>query len=151
MKKKIILAIIAVIIVIILIIKLIPNEKTRFKNDIKALKSAVEHEDRTETFKYIDTTYLDRYNMSYEEFVNIIDNFFEQVEDIKIVISGMKVRIDSSDAQNNIFASCSLGLKVFAKLEDEKVLIFGGIIKPAPVRGWFKKSDKYYKVYAAEY
>jgi hypothetical protein len=31
------------------------------------------------------------------------------------------------------------------------MLAFGGIIKPNPVKGYFRKSGKYYMVYRAEY
>lgn len=151
MKKKIILIVIAIVIAIFILKTLIPNEKDCVKKSIESLKSAVEKEDKIETLKYIDETYKDRNNMTYEQLIMIIDNLSAQVDSIKISISSLKINIDSTDAQNTIFASCSLGLKIFARQAGDRVLVFGGIIKPAPVRAYFKKYEDHYKVYSAEY
>lgn len=151
MKKRIILIVIAIIIAVFIIKMLIPTEKGRVKKDLKSLENAFEKQNKTELLKYIDETYKDRNNMTYEQLVMAIDNFFGQVESIKVSMSGIKINIDSTNNQNTIFASCSSGLKILAQYEGDKVLIFGGVIKPAPVRAYFKKSDKHYRVYYAEY
>lgn len=148
--KKILFIAIGVIIVIV-IVKLIPNEKDRLKRDIKALRTAVEREEKMTVLQFIDETYLDRYNTSYEELVTSIDDFFRTFDSIKVVMSGLKVKIDSTDTKKTIFASCSLGLRILARYEGERALVFGGIIKPDPVRAFFKKSEEHYKIYSAEY
>ena len=149
--KKIII-IIAIIIAMFVIIKVfLPNEKKLVARDITSLKNAVEREDKMSIFEYLDDSYMDKHNITYEQMVNAIDEFFLQVDSIQIFMSGMKVWIDSTDSGNCIFASCSLGLKVLANLEGEKVFAFGGVLKPSPVRAWFKKTDKHYRIYYAEY
>ncbi|KPJ74396.1 hypothetical protein AMJ52_00665 [candidate division TA06 bacterium DG_78] len=149
--KKIII-IIAIMIVTFLIIKVfLPNEKNLVARDIKSLKNAVEREDKMSILEYLDESYMDKHNITYEHMVNAIDEFFLQVDSIQIFRSGMKISIDSVDGENNTYASCSLGLKILANLEGEKVLVYGGVFKPSPVRAWFKKIDRYYRVYYAEY
>lgn len=148
--KKITLIIIGVVIGII-IVKLIPNEKDRLKRNIYSLRDAVEREEKTVVLQYIDEAYLDPYNTAYEELITSIDDFFRAFDSIRVVMSGLKVKIDSTDAQKTVFASCSLGLRVFARYEGERVLVFGGIIKPDPIRAYFKKSEEHYRIYAAEY
>ncbi len=148
--KKITLIIIGVVIAII-IVKLIPNEKDRLKRNIYSLRDAVEREEKTVVLQYIDEAYLDPYNTAYEELITSIDDFFRAFDSIRVVMSGLKVKIDSTDAQKTVFASCSLGLRVFARYEGERVLVFGGIIKPDPIRAYFKKSEEHYRIYAAEY
>jgi hypothetical protein len=73
------------------------------------------------------------------------------VDSIKVQMSGLQLSIDSVTEENIVFASCSLGLRVTARYEGERMLAFGGIIKPNPVKGYFRKSGKYYMVYRAEY
>ncbi|UCG91917.1 MAG: hypothetical protein JSV97_12780 [candidate division WOR-3 bacterium] len=148
--KKIALIIIGVVIVI-MIMRLMPSEKDRLKRNIYSLRDAVEREEKTLVLQYIDEAYLDRYNTVYEELIVSIDDFFKAFDSIRVVMSGLNVKIDSTDAQKTIFASCSLGLKVFARYEGERALVFGGIIKPDPVRAYFKKSGEHYRIYAAEY
>lgn len=116
-----------------------------------ALKNAVEREDKMSILEYLDDSYMDKHNIMYEQMVNAIDEFFLQVDSIQIFMSGMKISIDSVDGKNNTYASCSLGLKILANLGGEKVLVFGGIFKPEPVRASFKKIDKHYRIYYAEY
>lgn len=151
MKKKIILIVTAIIIAIFIIKTFIPTEKDCVKKSIESLKNAVEKKNKIETLKYIDETYKDKNNMTSEQLINIIDEFSAQCDSIKISISNLKINIDSTGAQNTIFASCSLGLKIFARQAGDRILVFGGIIKPAPVRAYFKKCGDHYKVYYAEY
>ena len=151
MKKKIVIVVIAIAVIFVIVKIVIPNEKKLLARDIKSLKNAVEKEDKISILRYIDEDYNDSYNATSQKFVNVIDGFFTQVESIKIIMSGMKIWIDSTDSEKTIFASCSLGLRIFAQYEGEKVLVFGGVIKPEPVRAYFKKSDGYYKINHAEY
>ena len=154
MKKKIIFIIIGVVVITIALIILLPTEKKRLKNDIKAFSDAVEKENKAEALKYIDVSYLDRRKTTYEMFANNMDNIFNQFDSMNVIISGLKIEIDSIDDNKTIYASCSLGLKIFAKYEGDRALVFGGIIRPESVKAYFKKSDKkdeHYKVYHAEY
>jgi hypothetical protein len=61
------------------------------------------------------------------------------------------VYIDSTSSTGTIFARCSLGLKVSGRYQETPVLFFGGIIKPSPVKAWFKKAENLYQVYDADY
>lgn len=150
MKKKLVgLAIVVVIIVVV--IKSIPNEKKRLANDIKSLAKAVEKEDKNSVLEYLDNNYKDKNGLTRENLIKTIDDFFNEVDSINISISGMKIKIDSINSTKSIFATCSLGLKVFAKYGTDKVIVFGSIIHPASVRGYFKKSSEVYKLYSAEY
>lgn len=151
MKKKIIFIIIGVVVITIALIILLPTEKKRLKNDIKAFSDAVEKENKAEALKYIDVSYLDRRKMTYEMFANSMDNIFNQFDSINVIISGLKIEIDSIDDNKTIYASCSLGLKIFAKYEGDRALVYGGPVKPASVKALFKKSNKNYKVYCVEY
>jgi len=151
MKKKIVLIVSVVVAAIIILIIAIPTEKDRVKKDIKSLKSAVESENNAETLKFLDEEYKDKYNIDYKEFTALINDFFRQFDSIKVVMSGLKVTIDSIDKQKNVFAQCSLGLKVFAKYGGDRVLIFGGVIKPTPIRAYLRKTDTQYKIYYTEY
>jgi uncharacterized membrane protein YvbJ len=149
--KKIII-IIAIIVVIFIVIKLFSaDEKSLVVRDITSLKNAVEREDRVGILEYIDDSYMDNHRVTYEQLVNAIDEFFVQVDSIQIFMNALKISIDSIDIENNTYASCSLGLKILANLEGEKVLVYGGVFKPEPVRASFKKIDKHYRIYYAEY
>jgi hypothetical protein len=150
-RKKLLLCIVIAIIAAVIFIKLLPNEKDRVANDIKALKKAVEEKNKVNVLNYVEINYKDKYNTNYEELTNAIDDFFSQVDSIKVLMSGMKVSIDSTNKNNEIFAGCSLGLKVFANYEGYKGIVFGGLIKPASVHAYFKKSNNHYKIYSAEY
>lgn len=149
MKK--ILIVVILLVAIILIWQLYPTEEKRFKRDISALKDAVEKEHIERVIEYIDPQYADVGGMVYSELMETIEQFFAQVDSIKVQIRGQKVSIDSTDRNNTIFASCSLGLRVVARHEGDRVLAFGGIVKPSPVKAYFKKSEQHYKVYKAEY
>ena len=151
MKKIIILIIIFVVILIYIVIKCRPNEKTRVKNDLKAFAAAVEKEDKSKMLLYIDRSYTDNHSHEYEQFVSNIDNLFDIADSIRIHMTGIKIMIDSTDAQNTVYASCSLGLKIFARYQGDRALVFGGLVKPNPVRAYFKKTSDVYRVYAAVY
>jgi len=151
MVKRIITALIGLLLLIIIVRTLLPSEKRRFKKDIMELKGAVEQERYDTALKYIDQSYNDESGLTYEEIVNKIDRLFSSFDSIKVIISGLKLSIDSIGQDKTFYASCSLGLKVFARYQGDKILLFGGIIKPAPVRAWFKKVHTCYKVYNAQY
>jgi hypothetical protein len=150
MKKKYLLVLL-VIIVVILIWRWFPTEQRRLKNDIKTLKDAVEGESVDDVMKYIDTEYTDNNNLTRERLVETIALFFEQVDSISVQMKGLKVSIDSTTHENVTFASCSLGVRVLARYENERALVFGGIVKPGPVRAWLRKSETNYRIYRAEY
>ena len=149
MKK--IVPVVIVLVVVILIWQLYPTETKKLKRDILILNKAVEKENTERVMELIDPLYIDMSGMVYSELVGSISQFFAQVDSIRVQMSGMKLSIDSTDKDNTTFASCSLGLRVVARYEGDRVLAFGGIIKPGPVKAYFRKSDQYYKVYKAEY
>jgi uncharacterized membrane protein YvbJ len=149
MKK--ILVVIGILIVVIVIWQVYPTEKKRLRRDINALEQAFENEDTAGLVGYIDPSYQEMGGLSYSEIIETIAQFFAQVDSIKVQMNGLQLSIDSVTEENIVFASCSLGLRVTARYEGERMLAFGGIIKPNPVKGYFRKSGKYYMVYRAEY
>ena len=149
MKKF--LLIIPIIIILILIWLLYPTEERKMKNDIMELKRAVENESVENITKYIDPQYLDAAGMTHDEITELMLQFLAQVDLIKVQMSGLKLNIDSTNKENIIFASCSLGLRVLARYEGERVLAYGGIVHPASVRGLFRKAGQSYRLYYAEY
>jgi len=151
MKKKLILIAIVIVIALYIIIKSMPNEEARIKQDINAFAAAVEQENKRGVLLYIDETYLDNHGMDYEVLVNDLANLFNTADSIRVKITGLKINIDSTNAQNVIFASCSLGLKIFARYQGDRVLIFGGLVRPNPVRALFKKTAEHYRVCYAAY
>ena len=151
MKKIIIPSIIAALVLIYIIIRCRPNEISRVKQDIKAFARAVEKEDKSRVLLYIDESYTDNYSHEYKQFTGNIDNLFDMADSIRIHMTGLKVTIDSTDAQDVIFASCSLGLKIFARYQGDRALVFGGLVKPNSVRAYFKKINDRYRIYKAIY
>lgn len=149
MIKKI-LGIILLVIIIAFIVIRIPREEDRVKRDINAFRAAVENEDRPAVTHFISSEYTDNHRLSYEGIVNDIDYLFDQFDSITVAMTGLSVRIDSSTA-TAVFASCSLGLKVFARYRGDRVLLYGGAIKPAAVRACLKKENSRYTVYRAIY
>ncbi len=148
--KKIVLLIGIPLIVIVAIRNIFPTEKERVKRDINALRRAFEKEHASEALMYIDSSYSDQNNMTYEVLANTMHDLLLEIDSCKVVISGLTVTIDSI-AHATTYASCSLGLKVLGRYERERVIVFGGIVKPASVRAYLKKSDKHYAVYSAQY
>ena len=153
MKKILIAA--AIIIVIICVYFVIQaltlSEAERAAKHIQALAAAVEQEQRAVALNYIDSTYVDQRNMNYAQFVATIDDFFTSLNSISIQMHNLEVAIDSVHADTAFFASCSLGLRVTARHEEDRVLVFGGLVKPTPVRAYLKRTDTYYKLYDAQY
>jgi hypothetical protein len=149
MKK--ILVVVGIIAMIIIIWRVYPTEGKRLRRDINALKTAFENEDTAGVIGYIDPSYQELGGLFYSEIIETIARFFTQVDSIKVQMSGLELSIDSVTEENIVFASCSLGLRVTARYEGERMLAFGGIIKPNPVKGYFRKSGQYYMVYRAEY
>ncbi|MGQ9663918.1 MAG: hypothetical protein ACUVUH_01120 [bacterium] len=149
--KRIILLVILIFIIIFIVVKLLPDERKRLIRDINSLKYAVEKESKTMILNYIDKTYKDYNGVDYETLMSIIDELLATGDSINIMISGLKVTIDSVDKNRVCYASCSLGLRVIAKYENEKVLVYGGVIQPASVRAYFKRYKDVYQVYSAKY
>ena len=151
MKKRIFLIVLTVILCVA-VIKLWPaSEEERVKKDIEAIKEAVEKKDTTMLFSYIDKSYSDKDFASFNELETGIKDFFAAFDSISIVMSNIKINIDSVDVQQTVYATCSLGLKVFAEYEGDKVILYGGIVKPAPVQVYLKKAEGHYKIYRAVY
>jgi hypothetical protein len=152
MKKNLkILATFAILIILVfIIVRLLPNEKRNLIRDINNLKDAVENEDINKTLDYFDKDYFDQHSLNFNDFYSMVEEFFKSVDSINIMMLGLKVWIDST-RNNTIFAHCSLGLRVIARYENEKALVFGGVIQPASVKGYFKKQKDHYRIYAAEY
>lgn len=150
MIKKIGAAVLLAIITIVIIVRSIPREEDRVKHDINTFKTAVEKEERQAVLTFFDPGFTDNHAQTYGIVVNEIQNLFDQFDSISITITGMQVTIDSSSAAG-IFASCSLGLKVFARYGSDRVILYGGVIRPATVRAFFRKTDSRYTVYKAIY
>ena len=148
---KRILLVAGIIVMVIIIWKLYPTEEKRLRKDINTLRAMFENENTAEVARYIDTSYLDLSGLSYDDITTTIGQFFEQVDSIKVQMSSLKLSIDSVTEENVIYASCSLGLRVLARYEGERVLAFGGIVKPNPVKAFFRKSGQYYTIYKASY
>lgn len=153
MKKAFLAALIIItgIAVYVIIQVLTISEQERAAKHIKALAVAVENEQREIVLNYIDSSYLDQRNMNYAQFVTMIDEFFTSLDHLSVQIHSLKVTIDSTQADTAFFASCSLGLRVTARHEEDRVLVFGGLVKPTPVRAYLKRTDAYYKLYDAKY
>jgi len=149
--KKTIWLILVVSVIAILVWVRYPTEKRRLKSDIQSIRKAMENESADKVIEYIDFEYRDANNLSYDEIVAVITQFFAEVDSIKVQMGGMKMSIDSAGKEKGIFASCSLGVRVFARYEGERVLAYGGIVKPGTVRARFRKADDKYKIYYAEY
>jgi hypothetical protein len=150
MKRYLALALVFII-VAVLIILLMPNEKKRLTRDIRTLEQAVEHRNKTLTAQYISISYLDAKGLDYKGLMQIIENMFLNSSSIEINLNHLKPSIDSTDPSRAIFASCSLGLRVFAVVDSQKVLLYGGVIQSSPVRAYFKKVSGKYELYSAEY
>jgi len=138
------------IIAIVIIVRSIPREEDRVKHDINTFKTAVEKEERQAVITFFDPGFTDNHAQTYEIIVNEVQNLFDQFDSITIAMTGMQVTIDSSSAAG-IFASCSLGLKVFARYRGERVLLYGGVVRPAAVKAFLKKTDSHYIVHKAIY
>jgi uncharacterized membrane protein YvbJ len=150
-KKIIILALVIIVTIILTIVKCMPKEQDRVRQDLEAFIKAVEQENKYEMLLYIDDTYTDNHSTEFQQFTSNIDNLFDIADSIQINITGLKITIDSINTHNDIFASCSLGLKIFARYQGDRALVFGGLVKPNPVRACFKKVGEHYQVYYAEY
>ncbi len=149
--RRYILPVVIALILIVIIVKLLPDEKKMLRRDIAALKKAVEQEDRTAILQYIDPNYRDEQGLDYEHLTAIIDGLLDNGDSINIMLSGLRVKIDSVVEPKTTYASCSLGLRVIAKYENEKVLVYGGVIQPGSVKAYFRKQKDYYRVYRAKY
>lgn len=150
MKKIVVIAVIAVIITVIILIKCLPNEKQRVVADLKVLAKSVEQENKPGVLGYFDPGYADSSGMNYENLSSLLDNLFKEADSIHVALSDFKVFIDSSRGPA-VCARCSLAVRVWANYGSDKVLLFGGVIKPGPVLARLKKEGKTYRVYSAQY
>jgi len=152
MRKKLILIVIFILaFVIALVFLLSHNEKRQIKQDVRSLKTAVENKNIDAAFQYISIDYHDLNHRDFESFSYSIKQLIDSFDSINIIVTGIKVRIDSVNSSKTVFAACSMGLKIFARYEREKTLVFGGIIKPASVQAYLKKSGRNYQIYYAQY
>uniref|UniRef100_A0A7C4THF4 Uncharacterized protein n=1 Tax=candidate division WOR-3 bacterium TaxID=2052148 RepID=A0A7C4THF4_UNCW3 len=149
-RNRIILLTMIGVVGIIIIFRLLPDEKKRLLKDINKLKEGVEKENLAIVLDYIDRDYLDRHYFDFKKLESTIEEFFNTADSIRIMMSGIRVWIDST-VENNFYAHCSLGLRVIAKYNNEKILVFGGVLQPASVKGYFRKEKNFYKIYSAEY
>ena len=151
MVKKILVIILCVTAFCVILVILLPTEKKRFKRDIMSFKKAVEQENTREAIGFIAPDYRDRKGMTYPTFADMIERFATEFDSMNASMSGLKVFIDSTDEQGVLFAHCSLGLKLFARYQGDRTLLYGGIVRPASVRAWFRKMSDQYQVYDATY
>ena len=149
--KKYLLSALALIVAVVLIVRLLPDEKKRLTRDIVALKQAVEREDKSEALRFISASYADPKGLNCEGLIGIIENMFAYATSIQISLSRIKPFIDSVGSDRSVFASCSLGLRIFAVVDSQKVLLYGGVVQPAPVKAYFRKTAGKYELYSAEY
>ncbi|MBE0433746.1 hypothetical protein IBX73_09830 [candidate division WOR-3 bacterium] len=149
--KKAIWLVIAGLLIAALVWVLYPTEQRKLKSEIGSLRRAVERESTDEVIKRIDPAYEDAHGLTHAGLVPVIEQFFAGVDSINVQMSGLKVTIDSVGRDKTIFASCSLGVRLLARFEGERVLAFGGIVRPGTVRAWFHKTGPEYLIYRAEY
>jgi hypothetical protein len=149
--KKAVWLILVVVVVVIIVWLWYPTEKRKLKSDILSMKKAVEVEYMDMIMEYIDLQYLDEKNLTHDEIVAVITQFFAEVDSIRVQMGGMELNIDSTGKEKTVFASCSLGVRVLARYEGERVLAYGGLVKPGTVRARFRRTDSKYKIYYAEY
>ncbi|UCD06611.1 MAG: hypothetical protein JSV98_05110 [candidate division WOR-3 bacterium] len=149
MKKLLIVPLVIIFVVIIWLFY--PTEERRMKNDINDLKNVVEHKSIAIVSAYLDIQYGDNNDLTRDQLIDALGRFFAEVDSINVQMRGLKVWVDSTTADNTIFGRCSLGLRVLARYEGERVLAFGGIVKPRTVQARLIKTDDMYKVYYAEY
>jgi len=150
MKKYVIIAVIVLIITVIILLKCAPTEKDKVARDIKALARNVQNESRAGTLLYLDPEYRDSTGLVYPDLISMLMNLYVEWDSIHVALSDMKVWIDSSRSER-AWARCSLGVKVWAKFGPDQALVFGGVIKGAPVMAYLRKNGETYRVYSAIY
>ncbi len=149
-KKNFIIIAVAFLITVIIVIKNLPSEKKKVARDIKVLAQNVEQEYWDAMVPYLDPDYADPKGLTYQALPLLFGGLFREVDSIEVWLSRIKPRIDSTRG-SVVFASCSLDVKVIARVGGDPVLIFGEVIKPAPVRAYLKKVGDRYRVYRADY
>jgi hypothetical protein len=150
MKKYIVVALIIFAAALIFAIVNRPTEKKRVIGDLKRFADAVEWENRTATLSYIDPLYRDSTGLNYPDLISLLIGFYAEADSIHVNLSGFKVFIDSIRGRQ-VWARCSLGVRVWANFGPDKALILGGVIQPSPVLAYLKKSELTYRVYSASY
>ncbi|UCF71489.1 MAG: hypothetical protein JSW49_04245 [candidate division WOR-3 bacterium] len=149
--KKVFWAVPLIVIMVVLFLIWFPTEERMLKSDIHSLRKAVESESVDRVMEYIDLQYLDDDNLTRDDITALIGQFFMEVDSIRVQIGRIELEIDSTSKDKTIFASCSLGVRVLARYEGERVLAYGGLVRPGTVRASFKKTGDKYKIYYAKY
>lgn len=150
-KRNLPAAVLIAIVVAIFVVRSLPDEKKRFAADISALVKAVERRDEPAVLGFIDSGYVDEQGLDFPGMEQAAGMLFKQVTGIKVTMSKLNLRIDSVNAASVRFASCSLGLRITGRANGDQILIFGGLVHPAPVRGYFRKGKDRYRLYSARY
>ena len=140
-----------VIVVAVVAWRFWPTEARKLRAEIRSLRRAVERESAPEVMARIDPAYADVHGLDRDGIAAVIEQFFAGVDSVSVQLSGLKVRVDSVGRDRTVFASCSLGVRVLARFEGERVLAFGGIVRPGTVRAWFRKAGPGYRIFRAEY
>ncbi len=147
--KKYLVFVIAVFILLFLIRKfVIVTDVDRIKKIIYKGRTAIENESTADILNLLAPDFQDTHGNNLKLIEDEINSFYNLVDSIKIPLSIKSIRITTQD--NTKCALCSLKLRVFAYLEGEKGLIYGGI-KPADVLLGLYKKGKDWKVNRAEY
>ena len=150
MKKIAMVTVIILLITVIILIKCAPNEKKNAARDLKALAKSVQNESRAGTLLYLDPEYRDSTGLVYPDLVSLLIGFYADADSIHVSLSDFKVFIDSIRGKQ-VWARCSLAVKIWAKFGPDQALVFGGVIKGAPVMAYLRKNGETYKVYSAQY
>jgi hypothetical protein len=150
MKKYIIASVVIFAAAVAIAIINRPTEKKRVIGDLKRFADAVEWENRAATISYIDPMYRDSTGLVYPDLISLLIGLYADADSIHVNLSGFKVYIDSIH-DRQVWARCSLGVRVWANFGPDKALVFGGVVQPSPVLAYLKKSELTYRVYSAEY
>lgn len=150
MRTRIFIATAAVLALAAAIIYALPSEKKRLVRDIKRLGKAVEEERRADVLAGVDTGYADAQGAQFEGLASALDELFGNADSIRVTLARMKPVIDSTRS-GTIYAHCSLGLRVTAHYAGDPVIVYGSIVQPTPVVGYFRRRGCDYRLYSAEY
>ena len=150
MKKYIIASVVIFAVALAIAVINRPTEKKRVIRDLKILAWSVENENRASTLMHIDPAYRDSTGLVYPDLISLLIGLYADADSIHVNLSGFKVFIDSIRGRQ-VWARCSLGVRVWANFGPDKALVFGGVIKGAPVMAYLKKNELTYRVYSASY
>jgi hypothetical protein len=116
-----------------------PTEKTRIKKVVHKGRAALEQENRSVLKGLLAPDFRDRNGNDREMIMNDVELFFNDCDSIEVAvkIGAVRVRRDAIPPT----ALCSLRTRVFARIEGEKGIVFGGI-RPADVVLTLVKKEK---------